>query len=183
MTTPRANHSATMLGDGRVLIAGGTSLHHAALASAEIFDPKTGKFTATSGLHDARFSHTSTLLTNGKVLIAGGASGVGGNNLLASAEIYDPQAGAFMPTGKLNEARCKLPDATLLLDGRVLIIGGAASAEIYDHRTGLFRTVFGTLDGPRFFLANIQLMDGSTRIFGGSDGKGLSTGKSWIYRP
>jgi hypothetical protein len=183
MTTPRANHSATMLGDGRILIVGGTASHHAVLASAEIFDPKTNKFAPASGLHEARFSHASALLTTGKVLIAAGASGIGANNFLASAEIYDPQAGAFIPTGKLNEARCKLPDATLLLDGRVLIVGGAASAEIYDPRTGLFRTVSGTLDGARYFPANIQLMDGSTRIFGGSDGKGVSTAKSWIYRP
>ena len=143
---------------------------------------------AISGLHEARSSHTSALLTNGKVLIAGGASGPGANNVLASAEIYDPQAGAFVPTGKMNEARAKLPDATLLLDGRVLIVGGASAAEIYDprtgdHQTGLFRSVSGSLDGARYFPANIQLMDGSTRIFGGSDAKGVSTAKSWIYRP
>src|SRR5205807_172142 len=159
-----------------------TGPKHTVLASAEIFDPRTNKFTAIPGLNEARFSHTSALLTNGKVLIAGGASATGANNVLASvltsAELYDPQAGAFIPTGNLNEPRCKLPDATLLLDGRVLILGGAASAEIYDSRTGLFRTVSGTLDGARYFPANIQLMDGSTRIFGGSDGKGISTAKT-----
>src|SRR5258708_2881919 len=183
MTTARANHSATLLSDGRVLIVGGTGAHHAALASAEIFDPKTNKFTVTTSLHEARSSHTSALLSNGKVLIAGGSGASGPGNILASAEIYDPQSGAFLPTGKLNEPRSRLPDSTGLLDGRVLIVGGAASAEIYDPKTGLFRTVAGSLDTSRYYPAIIQLMDGSSRIFGGADSKGVSAAKTWIYRP
>jgi hypothetical protein len=187
MTTARANHSATLLANGRVLIVGGTGAKHAALASAEIFDPKTNRFTAAANLHEARFSHTTALLSTGKVLIAGGASGPTAGDVLASAEIYDPQSGTFAPTGtptaKLNEPRYKLPDSILLLDGRILIAGGAASAEIYDPRAGTFSTVAGSLDAPRYYLAIIQLMDGSARIFGGADAKGISTAKSWTYRP
>ena len=133
--------------------------------------------------HEARFSHTTALLSTGRVFIAGGASGAGASDILASAEIYDPQSGNFTPTAMLNEPRYRLPDSTLLLDGRVLIAGGAASAEIYDPRAGTFSTVSGGLDAPRYYPAIIQLMDGSVRIFGGSDAKGLSTAKSWTYRP
>ena len=183
MAAARANHSATLLSDGRVLIAGGTGARHSVLASAEIFDPKTNKFTATGSLHDARSTHTSALLGNGKVLIAGGTSVPAPGNVLASAEIYDPQSGSFIPTGKLIEPRYKLPDSTALLDGRVLIVGGAASAEIYDPKTGLFRTTSGSLDTERYYPATIQLMDGTTRIFGGYDSHGVSTAKTWIYRP
>ncbi len=62
-------------------------------------------------------------------------------------------------------------------------IGGAASAEIYDPKTASFRTVDGRLDTPRYSSAAVQLMDGTTRIFGGYDSKGVSTAKTWIYRP
>ena len=83
----------------------------------------------------------------------------------------------------MKEPRMKMPDLTALLDGRVLIVGGAASGEIYDPKAGSFRAVDGSLDAPRFYAAAIQLMDGSTRIFGGYDSSGASTAKTWIYRP
>jgi len=185
MSAARASHSATLLSDGRVLIAGGTGAQRATLASAEIFDPKTNQFTATGSLHEARSQHTSARLTNGKVLIAGGAGGPGETNILASAEIYDPQKGTFTVGGSMNEPRFRLPDSVSLLDGRVAVVGGAASVEIYDpspRRQG-FQTLKGGLDTVRYYPAVIQLMDGSLRIFGGSDPKGVSTAKTWSYRP
>ena len=62
-------------------------------------------------------------------------------------------------------------------------MGGAASAEIYDPKTGTFRSAAGSLDTPRYDSAAVQLMDGTTRIFGGYDSSGVSTAKTWIYRP
>lgn len=115
------------------------------------------------------------------MLIAGGAGAT--HAPLASAEIYDPASGSFKVTGNMAEPRWKLPPSTALLDGRVLIVGGAASAEIYDPKAGSFRTAAGGLDTARYDSAALQLMDGSTRIFGGYDSKGVSTAKSWIYRP
>jgi Kelch motif len=126
--------------------------------------------------------HAAVLLPSGKVLIAGGASDSAGKSLLTSAEIYDPASHTFSAAGDMNEPRIKFPDMASLLDGRVLMVGGAASAEIYDPKSG-FRAVVGSLDTARFYSAAIQLMDGSTRIFGGYDSAGASTPKTWIYRP
>ena len=185
MTTPRANHTATLLLDGRVLIAGGTGLHHNALASAEIFNPKTNQFAATGSLREARSQHTSALLGMGKVFIGGGTGASGRKDILASAEVYDPQTATFAATGVMHEARFKLPPSTALLDDRVLILGGASTAEIYDpspRRQG-FQTASGNLDTARYYPAVIELSDGSTRIFGGYDAVGVSTAKTWIYRP
>ncbi len=69
LATARADHTATLLPNGKVLVAGGSSC---VLASAELYDPASGTWTATGSLATARDLHTATLLPNGKVLVAGG---------------------------------------------------------------------------------------------------------------
>jgi hypothetical protein len=144
MTTAHSYHTATLLADGRVLIAGGTANDAGVLASAEVYDPKAGKFTATGSMATARYSHTATLLSDGRVLILGGFGATSvpssgcclGTTLptpLASAELYDPATGRFSPAGSMTTAR-EGHTATLLADGRVLIAGGwdgVSSAELY----------------------------------------------------
>ena len=114
MTVAREMHTATFLGNGKVLIAGGYDGFNGN-ASAELYDPAAGTFTATGSMTVARWEHTATLLPNGTVLIAGGGS--------SSAELYDPAAGTFTATGSMTVARIK-HTATLLLSGMVLIAGG-----------------------------------------------------------
>jgi hypothetical protein len=86
MSEARSNHTATPLGNGKVLIAGGGDESNHALASAELFDPATGTFGATGSMTSARLGFTATMLPDGRVLIVGGGDGSG--NLHASAEIY-----------------------------------------------------------------------------------------------
>ena len=139
MGTARLAHTATPLGNGKVLIAGGlgTSLF---ISSAELYDPGTGTFTPTGSMGTDRSGHTATLLGNGKVLIAGG---VGTSLHRSSTEVFDPGTGTFTPTGSMGTARYG-HTATLLGNGKVLIAGGEgpdgdfSSAEVYDPGTGKF---------------------------------------------
>lgn len=93
LKTARLRHTATLLSDGKVLVAGG-GVPHGSLTSAELYDPATGTWSTTGSLNDGRGDHTATLLPNGMVLVAGG--GRRGGVPLASAELYDP--GIVAPT-------------------------------------------------------------------------------------
>ena len=130
----RGSHTATLLSNGKVLVAGGYGFS-GILASAELYDPETGIWSVTGSLNTARYYHTATLLPNGMVLVAGG-SGTG-NNDLASTELYDPETGSWSSTGSLNTARF-LHTATLLSNGMVLVAAGGNArywAGFGDRRT------------------------------------------------
>jgi len=159
MAASRYLHTATLLADGRVLIAGGN-----AAGTAELYDPATGAFASTGNMTTPRTAHTATLLPNGKVLITGGYGP------LASAELYDPATGMFSATGTMNSSRA-VHTATLLADGRVLIAAGSAttSAELYDPSTGTF-TPTGSLLAPPYGLTTAALLpDGRVLITEGSE--------------
>jgi N-acetylneuraminic acid mutarotase len=123
MNTPRIGHTASLLPDGTVLIAGGTDQNKAPVAAAEIYDPTSGQFTQTGSLATPRTNHTATNLPDGRVLIAGGYS----DHYLASAEVYDPNSKTFASVpAQMSVARSQL-SASPLPDGRVLLAGGQNS--------------------------------------------------------
>src|SRR5439155_7420538 len=141
MAQAREYHTATLLANGTVLVAGGSFYSNGPLiylASAEVFDPAVGTWKQTGALNAPREFHTATLLPTGKVLVAGGD---GGSSILSSAELYDPASGKWTLTGPLNTAR-QQHTATLLPNGKVLVAGGygdsglVPDAGLYDPATG-----------------------------------------------
>jgi hypothetical protein len=124
MTVARTVHTATLLGNGKVLIAGG-GCANGILATAELYDPATGTFAVTGSMTVPRTNHTATLLPNGQVLIAGGENVTVGAPAVpfASAELYDPATGTFTATGTMTVPRVSFT-TTLLPNGKVLIEGG-----------------------------------------------------------
>jgi len=167
MTAAREYHSATLLLNGMVLIAGGEGSSRDAFARAELYDPSTGNFSATGGMTVAREYHTATLLTDGMVLVAGGQDSSAFT--LASAELYDPAAGTFTATGKMTVERAS-HSATWLPNGKVLIAGGPwASAELYDPGTGTF-AITGSMSRARSDHSATLLPNGKVLIAGGNSG-------------
>src|SRR4029079_5313344 len=122
LVTPRYWHTATLLKNGQVLLAGGSIGGNVATASAELYDPRRNAWKATGGMTKERINHTATRLPDGKVLVAGGGNPYGVLYPPAD-EIYDPMTRKCRPTGKLLTPRDS-HTATLLKNGKVLIAGG-----------------------------------------------------------
>lgn len=180
MAIARSGHTANLLPDGTVLIAGGSG---DAGHSAELFVPSSGTFTSTTGaMVQVRTGHCASMLQDGKVLIAGGGDSKG--NVFKTAELFDPATQRFTPTGELNQAR-KDATATLLSNGKVLIAGGQesggavlSSAELYDPSTGTF-TPTGTMHIPRIQHTATLLSSGKVLLVGGTS----KTGSAELFDP
>ena len=202
MTMGRDSATATLLLDGRVLIAGGDGYDEA--RSAELYDPRTGTFSKTGSMTRGHEVGTATLLLDGRVLIVGGWEYLSSTNRVesASADLYDPKTGTFTRTGSLPAAR-HFHTSTRLVDGRVLIAGGetpndppgdwsgTATAELYDPRTGSFGPT-GSMTAGRIFHTATLLRDGRVLLAGGNgdtsaeiydptNGTFSSTGSMEIY--
>jgi len=182
MSAERCYHTATLLPNGKVLVAGsrnnGTG---ASLSSAELYDPATGTFTPTGSMSAAYGYHAATLLPNGKVLLTGGIglSGIA----RSSAEVYDPASGTFSATGSMSAGRWG-HTATLLPNGMVLVAGGdyLASAELYDPASGTF-AVTGSMSAPRTWHTATLLPNGKVLVTGAESPGGTVLSSAELYDP
>ncbi len=204
MTVARAGHTATTISgcgcpaDGKILIAGGRSTDPAApLASAELYDPTTGSFTATGAMNQARAWQTASLIGSGTlagdILIAGG---VGAKAVaLASAEIYDPRTGVFTATSPMSTARA-YQTATWLdpsvvtgeFAGQILVAGGLTedgisdTAEIFDPAGETFIPA-GTMMAARAYQAAVLMPNGEVLIAGGQSVADASLATAETFDP
>lgn len=188
MPQPRAAHTATLLHDGRVLLAGGchaTGCDEGILDNALLFDPKSQSFSDAGKLSGPRASHRAIRLRNGAVLLIGGWTPDGASDLV---EMYDPATGGFSRQGRLLHARDGF-SATALRDGNILIVGGysgamqrLSSAELYDPRTATSHDL-GKLSTPRMAHTATLLADGRVLIAGGSSARGQLLDSIELFEP
>jgi hypothetical protein len=202
MASPRYQHTATLLADGRVLIAGGRSLQDPLLATTELWDPTTEAFTPGPPLVVPRFGHTATRLADGRVLIVGGIVTAPREVGTRQMELWDPATGAFRAAGRTTLPHTVGLSTVLLADGRVLIIGGVdcnvapdgaqadraaqlrcqpqrLTTEIWDPATESV-TPTGSLEEEHDWASATILADGRVFVLGGG---GLPTIGSEVWDP
>lgn len=193
MSTARSNHTATLLGNGRVLIAGGYNASGPpydipALSSAEFYISSTNTWSPAPSMSTPRRRHSATLLKNGRVLVAGGYHDNFGG-CLNTTEIYDPLANSWSMAASMVAPRCG-HTATLLQDGRVLVVGGAAGdyyyggpEEVYDPSTNAWTQVNGLYALNVSSHSAALLQDGRVLVAGGSSIFGDAYATAHLFNP
>ena len=195
LATGREEHTATLLPNGKVLVAGGTDGRGKVLASAELYDPVRNRWTSAGSMAATRIGHTATLMASGKVLVAGGLVLPFPAPSLASTELYDPASNKWSPAAPMIESRTR-HTATLLPDGRVLVVGGLTvtlqdgglfpsqrtNAEIYDPKADRWSLTAPT-DEHRLGHIAILLADGRVLVAGGQSDSGTLLKSTEIYDP
>lgn len=170
MITQRRVHAAVLLADGRVLVVGGTS-GAGSTATGEVFDPASNTWTSVGQMVRGRSSLTATLLPNGVVLIAGGEPLTGDGVAIDNVDLFDPVTGSFVAGTPMLSARSRHA-ATLLPDGRVLVVSGVnappvlTSTELYDPATAAWARA-PDVNEPREGFTLTLLPDGRVLLVGG----------------
>jgi Galactose oxidase, central domain len=202
LLTPRERHTATLLPDGRVLIAGGRQPNatppppYIVLPSAEIYDPALNTITAVgSAMGDARFAHSDVLLDDGRTLVAGGSNDPNNPTAtsLASADFFSFSSGAFAalpaaPMGALLQARREF-SMTKLTDSWVLAVGGIdssgnrlLSSELFEPGPGLDLFATGvSMTNARSGHTATRLQDGRVLVTGGTGASGAAINSAELY--
>ena len=189
MSFARGTHTATLLQDGRLLIAGGddgSGRLEAITDTSELYDPSTGRWEPGGAMGRQRTQHTATLLNDGRVLLVGGAgvlqAGIQEQQLerpLIETDLFDPNSETWSFAGEISIPRDHVAGA-LLSDGSVLVAGGndgkgtetsvLASAEVFDPATGQWSSA-GSMSQPRQGHSLVPLADGAALVAGGDAGE------------
>ena len=171
MAAPRGSHTATLLQDGRVLVVGGQITHQGSvrLASAEIYSPSIGTWSAAANMGVARDVHTATRLADGTVLVTGGNNGGG---VLAKTEVFDPNTGGWTPVGNMIRGR-HYHAAVLLPSGKVMVVAGSNDSEIFNQTEYFDPLTKAWSEGPalnqgRYSPSANLLPSGDLLVSGGS---------------
>jgi len=192
MVQARQQHTATLLADSRVLIAGGYRGNICFTASAELFDPVTRTFSSTGSMLSERVGHTTSLLASGEVLVAGGSNGCAPDSSddppwdPLFAEMYEPNTGGFQEAGNMSTTRIHHV-AVHLPTGKVLVLGGIpllqnlheqppnpSYAELYDPVAHVFSPITGLTISQTGYTATL-MPSGMILIVGGGDASGTTT--------
>jgi IPT/TIG domain/Galactose oxidase, central domain len=188
----RRNHTATLLEDGRVLIAGGYFDAICITAAAELFDPATETFSSVGFMFSERVRHTATLLATGEALMVGGSNGCAPDSSddppwdPLFAELYEPNSRSFQPSGNMSTTRIDHA-AIRLEDGKILVLGGIpplqnlheqppnpSYAELYDPVGHTFSPIAGLTIAHERYTTTL-LTSGTVLIAGGQDSAGNAT--------
>jgi hypothetical protein len=182
LTATRAHHTATLLPNGKVLLAGGMN-GSGYLTGCVLYDPVPGTWAATGGFAAPRAHHTATLLPEGKVLVTGGNNSV---SYLTATELYDPATGTWSASGAMATAR-RGHTATLLPDGKVLLAGGASgtttyapAAEFYDPASGTCSAGPTLTEGKEWHAATL-LATGEVLLAGGGRSTNIFYSTAELY--
>ena len=191
MSAARSNHTATLLGNGKVVAVGAFGQSGIRLRSTELYDPASNTWTLTGSLVTGRVTQSTSLLTDGRVLIAGGQGD--DSTVLSSAELYDPAFASWTATGPLATAR-NYHSSTLLNNGKVLAVGGSlangiviASTELYTPGIAAAPNCNPDIDGDGTFIATtdalilmrIGMGVNSSAAIGGINFPAAATRKTW----
>jgi N-acetylneuraminic acid mutarotase len=192
MRSARDGHTAAVLANGKILVAGGTN-NGVALASTELYNPAAGTWASTGSMHVARTLARAIVLSNGSVLVMGGCVNDCLSATIRSAELYNPIAGTFTVTGPMMQARAEF-GVTLLANGQVLVAGGCTAydangclavtnkAEIYNPATGTW-TATSAMRAARHAMTATRLASGKVLVAGGATAAMDALNSSEIYDP
>ena len=181
MHTSRRHPAAVVLTDGRVLVVGGASAGSGALASAEVYEPATGRWTPVAELLEAREDPAAVVLADGRVLVVGGFDGR--RQPVRSAEVFDPVRGGWTRTGAPSATRHGARTGVVLDGGQALFVSGL-QAELYEPASGTWSKagpVGGAAGTHRSGHTVTRLRDGRVLVVGGVTARAAATAE--VYEP